>query len=354
MTDLTHDTEVEVLSTERSSMQEVSDEVDNCVKNFESLGEGTQASLEAEPDTPRPELSDVQNDRPLFFVDTDPSLDDKELSGPSYEAVSAEPLGSSASQQSDEETIVFLPRTYRHPQSISILNPNPVTSPSPIKPSPIILPAIEQRPRNKVSIRSGPAQRKEKHSTKCDTRGRKKKSRRHRVIEGSDIEWGSDGPPGMILGVEGENDGGGSEDNEEAGEDSMAVLRDYLEGTLLNAKSEWREREERIGSEKDSEASEHRARELKTRSEERGEKGEEFIGELVGEQDMEVEASEDSEGDWESSSDSRGPPDQADIKSALEAADTGSDEDMEKEAGFFAGRNSWGDTNWFIRNMEVN
>ena len=355
MTDLRLETEVDVLISEKLSMQERSDEMDNLPQNLESLDEGTQAILEVEQDIIRPEVVEAAgvNNRSLFFVDTNPSLDDKGSSGPSYESVSAAPLGTSVSQHSEEEIIVFMPRVYRQPQPIS--TPHPVASSSPIKSSTLVLPTTEQMPRLKVPNDPRALQRKEKPSLKSDSRGRKKKKRRQRVMEGSDIEWGSDGPPGIIIGVEGEDVDDGSDVRREAGEDCMAVLRDYLEGTILNAKSERKEREEENGNEKDRETSGNIAKELNTYLKQGGEQEEEPLGKLVGKQDrMGEEGDEDSEGDWESSSDSRGPPDLVDIKSALEPVATESEEEVKEVAGPLAGGDSLGETDWFIRNMEVN
>lgn len=382
MTDLRDDTEVEVFDVDGIDPEQMIDELVRASQEGEEITEEDNISEdeqleepEAEHLLPASELEDevdtfhvgegneetisssAHDEIPLFYVDTDP-MPVAESSLASHNSVPSVPLGTSASQHSEEETIVFKPRVYRQPEPIFI--PLPLISPAPV-PEPASFTTHFASIAAYVDPRA--LTRREKKAGKRDKRGRKKRGGRQRrvIIEGSDIGWGSDEPPGEILGVEGIDDGDGEEGSGNEGDD-VEVLRDYLEGTLLNAKAEM-EDDEREESEEDSEVEREMEKELEKRF-----GGEAHGGESAGEKmeegkgvDEENEADEErgekgdgeDEGDWESSSGSGESSDLGEIKAALQVPVSQSDKDEDEEVDLFAGKDSWDETDWFIRNMEV-
>ena len=178
--------------------------------------------------------------------------------------------------------------------------------------------------------------RKTKKAAKREKRSRKIKPRRSAVRrdvrEASDVEWGSDGPPDGILDVE------GVEGDEE---DDMAILRDYLAGTLL-------------GKGADSDLEEGEADEAVAKDEvAMFAGGRRDVGSAA--VDDEAMAADDSAGEVigdDEDSDS----DLDDLQGALEGLDEEEDGDASDDSddGRFAGKQEWEDDNdWFIRNMEV-
>ena len=161
-----------------------------------------------------------------FYIDTQPGTTTAPTSKPKYHTTSRQALGHREATVSSDEEIVFAPKTYKQPQPIQVDMPKASGS----------RPARHSAP--DIKRTSGPppkASRAQKKATKKEKKKSGKKSKRAKrqaeLAEGSDIEWGSDGPPlgAQILGIEGVD--------ESDGEDDVAVLRDYLEGTMLNAKT---------------------------------------------------------------------------------------------------------------------
>lgn len=360
MTDLRDDTEMEIFDVDGLNGKQIMEDLDPqpqpIVKGNSEDQEGfstTKGHSDEHIGVPSPDA--VEGDMPLFYVDTDPSP--IILSATSYESVTVAPLGTSAPGLSEEETIVFKPRTYRKPEPISVAS-HPTEAPA----QPIASTSSHPVPQHASAVWIDPRARprSDKKAAKRDKRNRKKKPHRQRaVFEGSDIEWGNDGPDVNIVAVHGmtnvdDNDGDGRDG------DDVEVLRDYLEGTLLNARVEQAEREEE-GSDGDSEIAKEMEKELKRRF---GDGGGDAI--MTATEELEGNASSEShgktkevepvdggdEGDWESSSGSSSSADIRNMKAALDDASE-SDQDEEDEEDMFAGKDSWDETDWFIRNMEV-
>lgn len=365
MTDLRDETELELFDVNGLEPQEPMEQpeypsnglINGHRDNVEDAQDVASTIEPAQDEAIEPAVStSTQDDTPLFFLEVDPNPTTI-LAIPSYDPVSNPPLGTSAYQHSDEEDIVFKPRTYRQPEPISV--PMPSIVPIPVPSTTPYFPAaayIDPRART----------RRDKKAAKRDKGGRKKKGRRKQVvIEGSDIEWGSDGPPGEIFGVEGLDDGNQDEGEGEGDGDDVEVLRDYLEGTLLNAKTEQEERDEEmrqdeVESDEDSEVDRAMEKEVERLFGDGGTNGAAGITEAfqVGEDEKGDEGGgedegEGDDGDWESSSGSGDSSDLGNIKVALAEVGSDSDEDVEDEVDLFAGKDSWDETDWFIRSMEV-
>ncbi|KAK4687093.1 ferric-chelate reductase, partial [Tremellales sp. Uapishka_1] len=175
------------------------------------------------------------NETPLFFIDTEPEPIPS-IDRPTYRTSTAAPLG--AHHSTDEDEVVLVPRKYQTPKPISLLRKAPASDPISL---PIQVP-VETATRNVLSRAEKKAAKREKR------RGNKKKNKKGKEGKGaprydSDVEWGSNGPP-----QDGEDEDGDEDEN-------MAVLRDYLAGTLLNAKAE-EEDEEEDGEEEELEQEE--------------------------------------------------------------------------------------------------
>jgi hypothetical protein len=161
-----------------------------------------------------------------FYIDTQPGQSSSPPSKPKYHTSSRQALGHREAAASSDEEIVFAPKTYKQPQPIQVDMPQ-ASSSRPTRPS-----ASEAKrpvgPPPKVGRAQKKATKKEK---KKSGKKYKRAKRQAELAQGSDIEWGSDGPPlgAQIMGIEGVD--------ESDGEDDVAILRDYLEGTLLNAKT---------------------------------------------------------------------------------------------------------------------
>jgi hypothetical protein len=172
----------------------------------------------------------------MFYIDTEPDLN-ASTSAPVYTTTSSATLGTARSRKisgkSDEEQIVFAPKTYKQPKPISIA----VTS-KPSQPAPIV--DLSGDILQDRDIERATTSRRDKKAAKREKRkGNKKKNGKGKGRKGgamdvdSEIEWGSDGPPPKVMAVQGERE-----------DYDVAILRDYLAGTLLNAKIEAEEEEE--------------------------------------------------------------------------------------------------------------
>ncbi|WVR05912.1 hypothetical protein IAU60_002938 [Kwoniella sp. DSM 27419] len=306
--------------------------------------------------------SPAVDETPLFFVDTDPSPA-LGTETPAYETTSNVPLGVSQSDSgSEEEQILFVPKTYKKPKPIalSIAAPVPAAETAPAFGRTFVNPKAMSRAEKKAAKR----EKRRGHKSGKGKKGKAKgKAGEREARMDSDIEWGSDGPPSIIMDVEGA--GGISED------DDMEILRDYMEGTKLNAKTE---REERLllGEEVDEEESEDEEEEEidleAMRLFGQGIKGLTEGGQEIVDDDDEGDEIED-EWDSDDSAQSEGDNDEEeDEEDEEEDDDEGeddssvlgeldlegmldeSDEDLDK---LFNGTNQWNnETDWFINAME--
>jgi len=164
-----------------------------------------------------------------FYVDVQPGQASSPPSKPKYHTSSRQALGHREAGASSDEEIVFVSKSYGQPQPIQVDMPKASGS----RPSRPLVPETKRSaaaPPPKISRSQKKATKKEK---KKSGKKSKRAKRQAEFVDGSDIEWGSDGPPrgAQILGIEGVEESDGDDD------DDVAVLRDYLEGTLLNAKT---------------------------------------------------------------------------------------------------------------------
>ena len=298
--------------------------------------------------------SDVSDENPSFFVDDEPVVCTSPTTA-SYDALRAAPLGSRRSSYSSEERIVFKPRTYRQPEPISTpIPPNP-SVPAPDLKSDHYVPAV---PLTRVFVSPRVMSRAEKKAAKRDKRSggknKRERGRRAEVIEGSDIDWGSDGPSRAIMRVEGMD-----EDESEAGEDDVEVMRDYLEGTLLNAKMEAEDASE-DGEVDEEEIEEEVDRQIAMIADGGDdditiEVKDDDAGTLEEKETLEEE-DDDEEGQWESSSGNSGSSDLGDLRQvpkSTKKAVAVVEESDETESDRFAGKDNCDDTDWFVRNMQA-
>lgn len=173
----------------------------------------------------------IIEDFPEIIIDTAPR--------PVFEASSAiytshlfVPIGSGAGAdpQSDDEEIVFKPKQFPNPVPVHI---NISANSSNLRSSSIVPELVQTStdPRAKKP----PMSRKDKKAAKREKRKQRGTARRRGMLKDDfgaedDIDWGSDGPPKGLKGVEGlEEDLPGRDADAD-----IAILRDYLEGTRLN------------------------------------------------------------------------------------------------------------------------
>jgi hypothetical protein len=163
-----------------------------------------------------------------FYVDVRPGQASSPPSKPKYHTSSRQALGHRDAAASSDEDIVFVSKSYGQPQPIQVDMPKASGS----RPTHSLVPEPKRSaaPPPKISRSQKKATKKEK---KKSGKKSKRAKRQAEFVDGSDIEWGSDGPPrgAEILGIE------GVEESDRDDDDDVAVLRDYLEGTLLNAKT---------------------------------------------------------------------------------------------------------------------
>lgn len=291
---------------------------------------------------------------PLFFVDTGPITVATEVQ---YHSLTTDkPLGTHLSDGSkSEEEIILKPRNFGQPKPISVdtthAGPSRSTAQPPSKPYDA---TVEEGfisrsfvPPTQLSRRDKKALKKEKR-TRNKVKAKKNKKdgkKRGDVYVGSDVEWGSDGPPDHILSVEMDLD------DDLDSEKDVEILRDYLAGTLLNEATDSEEEdEEEPGEEK---MSFNLIRAMATDANDQDE-------------NFEVESGEEDNPDIESDSEDEdsvegGSIDEDDDSSDIgeirfkpiskPAQDSSSDED--DIDAIFNGKDSWDETEWFIKNMEV-
>ena len=307
----------------------------------------------------------------LFFVDTEP-VSILEQHTITYETASAAPLGGTSERapSPDEEEIVFKRRTFPQPKPLVL--EVPAARPKPAQDE--MAPPLESMNRVIVSAaqlnrRQKKALRKEKR-TRNKGKAREKNTRRLQAYDGSDVEWGSDGPPSKKF-LDGE-----ASDNDM--DDDMTVLRDYLAGTKLGAKA---------GGDDDAAESEEDDDEMEIAMS----KAYDEAAMLGGDDEFELNSDEEDNPDIETSDD-----DEIDVEAAIssdsegglndqvaneeeqdgEASDSDSEGDDSSDIGdirfssarvgveedsdsddesddLFNAKDSWDETEWFIRNMEV-
>lgn len=209
--------------------------------------EGTTEAIEEDEEvtffvdtTPAPQpQSPVPEDDP-FYVDVDPEESTVNPPKPMYRPDAATTIGQrrAKSDSGEDEEIVFAPRKYKQPVPITLDMPRASSSskaPTSTKPAPrpetsTVLDRAFAKPKGMTRAQKKAAKKDKKKGT-----GKKLKraKRQSELAVTSDIEWGSDGPPSRPRGDGLEIDSiSGSDD-----EDDIAVLQDYLAGTLLNERS---------------------------------------------------------------------------------------------------------------------
>ncbi|WWC99711.1 hypothetical protein V866_006616 [Kwoniella sp. B9012] len=309
------------------------------------------------------ESESVEDETPLFFIDTNPEADE-ETPIPTYDIIESRPLGEQTThvqaEESEEEKILFVPKTFKKPAPIFI--DIGASSQSQHKSS-----ALEIVSRAFVNPQA--LSRAEKKAAKREKRrGRGKKSRQRKQDkmprEDSDIEWGSDGPPVNIIDVQGgESDSFvDPEDAENEEDEDIKLLRDYMKGTMLNAATdrddqegevEMKVQEEELEAQDDEDAEEMDIEAMKMFGQ--GIKGLTEGGqEIVDEDDWQ---SDDSRKAFEEEEEEDDDDDDEDDSSVLGEIDIEGmmDEDSEDEdvEALFNGSNQWDkDTDWFINAME--
>ena len=201
----------------------------------------------SDPDAPLPIVADEEQSAPLddlFYIDTTPS---EPVAGPSYTSLPTVPLGThSPLSSSDDDEFVYQPRVFPKPQPISLPAPEK-RSASPIRMPPPLSEGKRQEPHT-LSRKQRKAQKRDKR------KANKGQGRQPAGLDyGSDIDWGSDGPPQKVI----EMNMGMDEDPEL----DVEVLRDYLAGTLLNAQQS-ESSDEIVDQQEESEESEESEEEL--------------------------------------------------------------------------------------------
>lgn len=313
----------------------------------------------------------------MFFVDTEPALVEEDpfyidtlpenasssTSKPKYHASSSHALGHREDVASSDEEIVFAPKAYKQPQPINIdmsqasgSRPARTTAPEPKR-------SIALEP--KISRAQKKAAKKEKKK-----KGGKKSKRLQRqpeLVDGSDIEWGSDGPPrgAEIMGIEGVD--------ESDGEDDVAVLRDYLEGTLLNAKTgsgdEMDDDQELDSDEVDEAIDIEMMRQFGAGVKQWNDDG---SAESVSGDDSDAQDGSDSEEDDDSHMEDVSGSDSDDEEETIDVdaleAEVAAEQDIDRQLAIalekgeedsdieelFTGKSGWGDeTDWFLQSMTV-
>ena len=303
-----------------------------------TVSKGSRTIIEGSRDVV--EITHDTLDTSLFFVDTTPAAIEPVSPRPNYTSTSIPPLGSTKHSSSPDEKIIFQPRHYPKAQTLTV------------NVAPAALPSLEPLVRRAfVNPRALP--RREKKALKKDKRGRtkgkgkvNKAKRGAQVYEGSDLDWGSDGPPVNILNVEGVG--------EDDAERDVAVLRDYLAGTLLGAAAD---KEDEDGNdvggrgEGDSEEDLDALKQFGDGAAELG-NNEEFQIDSGEEDNPSIGSSASGSGSEEVEDDDDGDSsDLGDLRFALQNVE--GDDESEDVEELFNGKDDWNDTEWFIQNMEV-
>ena len=298
-------------------------------------------------DVERSHAETVTTEDALFFVDTDPVTTVIEETVITYDTTHPSiTLGHGRSPSPEAEEILFKPRQYAKPQPIS------VNVPAPAKPTKKKVSESPRQAPEPASIVPSSLNRRQKKALKREKRtrnkgkAREKNRKRLQAYEGSDIEWGSDGPPTQILDVEGIDISDSDFDE--------AILRDYLDGTkrgvlAQDVGGENTDGEDEIDSDLEEEISKAFDAAALGADEEfelsSGEEDNPDIEATSTEEDDEAGEGSDDEDDAESSELGEG---QFQWGQAMEDSDEDEDDD-----DMFKGHDDWNDTDWFIKNLEV-
>jgi hypothetical protein len=362
-------------TSEDVSIQVVAEEIEvdeeDIEEVFEPVPQQPTNDAEEEVDSlffvdtaPEPALVEEES---LFYVDTQPGQASSSTSKPIYNASNQQALGHREEVVSSDEEIVFAPKTYKQPQPIQI---DMAQASGSRKPRPIATKSIVERsppPSAKVSRAQKKAAKKEKKKGG----GKKAKKLRRQPelrMDGSDIEWGSDGPPGgdmlAAAGLDGSD-----------GEDDVAILRDYLEGTILNAKTGSADEMDNDQGMESDEVDEAIDLEMMKRFgagvrqwNENGSagsiSGEDSAGSASEEDEDDDDDSHVGEGEGESEDVSDSDSDEGidvdgleaemeeDIDRQLALALAKGEEDSDIEE-LFTGKSGWGEEDWFLQSMAV-
>nr|XP_019000524.1 uncharacterized protein I203_06941 [Kwoniella mangroviensis CBS 8507]OCF63985.1 hypothetical protein I203_06941 [Kwoniella mangroviensis CBS 8507] len=312
------------------------------------------------------ESQSVKEETPLFFIDINPEAED-ETRIPTYDIIESCPLGEQTThvqaEDSEEEKILFVPRTYKKPEPVFI----DIGASSQLQHR-SSAPEIASR----AFVNPQALSRAEKKAAKREKRrGRGKKSRQRKQDkmprDDSDIDWGSDGLPVKIIDVQGgESDSFvDPEDAEKEEDEDIKLLRDYMKGTMLNAQTdrdvqegevEMKLQEEESNVQDDEDAEEMDIEAMKMFGQ--GIKGLTEGGqEIVDEEDWQSDDSREAFEEEEEDDDDNDDDDDEDDSSVLGAIDIEGmmDDDSEDEdvEALFNGSNQWDkDTDWFINAME--
>lgn len=287
----------------------------------------------------------------LFFVDTDPIADAADHPAIVYETFAGAPLGEPAfrAPTPEEEEIVFKRRSYAQPEPIALnVASVPIEGSSASAENSAPAPALP----TSLNRRQKKALKKEKR-TRNKSKGKKaaktqKNRRRPQAYEGSDLDWGSDGPPARMLDMEG---AGLDSDDSDIDED---VLRDYLAGTLLGgqkASGKGEENEEEDSDEDDSDMEEDITRAYDDAAV-GGDEQFELDSDEAENPDVEAESGDDSEDSEDEDDDDSSDLGEIHFTATRMEPEEDSDEDSDDDDMFNA-KDSWNETEWFIRNMEV-
>ena len=337
--------------------------------------------------TPAPQEPSPPPEDDPFYVDIEPDQPTESSSKPLYRPDAGAAIGRrKAKSVSSDEEIVFAPRKYKQPQPIMLDMPQPQASSS--KPTPRAEPTtvIDRAFAGPKHKPKGMSRAQKKAAKKDKKKGVGKKLRREkRQAEravGSDIEWGSDGPPSgkpRADGLEME----GLSDSDQADEDDIAVLQDYLAGTLLNEKDgspndDSDEDSDSVVEELDSDEVDEAIEidmmkqfgddvsqwnqngdiDAGSTDEEEEEEEEEEEGDGEGGSDSDAsdweDDSEDGTSDEDLGDEAIAQQMEEDIDRQLaKALEEGDSDDSEMEE-LFSGKAGWGnETDWFIQSMEV-
>lgn len=164
-----------------------------------------------------------------FYLDTAPGPSSSTLNKPLYKSEIRPALGHAPCPASSDEEIVFAPRQFKQPQPIQVnMSQASGSRPTRNRPSP---PAATSAPSHPRAMSRAQKKAAKKDKKKGGSKKLQRSRRQAEIADTSDIEWGSDGPPrGKNSGIE------GIDESDEENDDDVAILQDYLAGTLLNAK----------------------------------------------------------------------------------------------------------------------
>ena len=339
-----------------TSVDVTADSQDDLIRDdSDDASAGVTASMDMDATSEAELVADVEmtfeeSADSLFFVDTDPIADVADQPAVVYETFSGAPLGEPVvrAPSPEEEKIVFKRRSYAQPEPIaldiaSVAMEGSSASAETSAPVPALPTSLSRRQKK--------ALKKEKR-TRNKSKGKKaaknlKNRRRLQAYEGSDLDWGSDGPPARMLDTE---DAELDSDDSDVDED---VLRDYLAGTLRgkqNASGEGEEGEEEDSDEDDSDMAEDITRAYDDAAV-GGDEQFELNSDEEENPDVEAESGDDSEDSEDEDDDESS--DLGEIHFTATRMELEEDSDEDSDDDMFNAKDSWNETEWFIRNMEV-